>query len=295
MDFSLILVIVGAIAFIGYLVWLIVRSLNWDSKIPPIIGMLLCANMIVGGLSTMGGTENLISPDAESKSQESKGQENQNTIGGTQKETHPDALYEITYQSSYIYRNMLDEISCYALVEIENTSAEDLYLGSATFDFEDSSGKLLSTYSLMISSDPDIIAPGEKGYFYCNAASLEGEIDENTDYIFKPSIKVEKSKKEIIRYPITELSISESNLAPFTIIGRVENNTDEDEPMQWISCILYKSDGTPIGACGTNILDFTAGSKASFELSALFLTGLDIKFEDIDHYEVYACKTQYQF
>lgn len=290
MDTSLILVGVGIIAFIGYFIWLVVRAINWDSKVPPVIGMLLCVVMVVCGVASMGGTENLISSDAENKRQENK-----NTVDNTQKETHSDALYEITYQSSYIYRNMLDEINCYALVEIENTSAEDLYLGSAIFDFEDSSGKLLATYSSMISSDPDIIAPGEKGYFYCNMATLEGEIDEKTDYIFNPTIKVERSKKEIIRYPITELSISESSLAPFTIIGRVENNTDEDESMLWISCILYRSDGTPIGVCGTNILDFTAGSKASFDLTAVYLTGLDIKLSDIDHYEVYACKTQYQF
>lgn len=49
-----ILVGVGALAFIGYLIWLIVRSINWDSKIPPIIGMLLSVVMILGGLNTSG-------------------------------------------------------------------------------------------------------------------------------------------------------------------------------------------------------------------------------------------------
>lgn len=292
MDTSLILVGVGIIAFIGYFIWLIVRAINWDSKVPPVIGMLLCVVMVVCGIASMGGSEDLTNPYAESKRQES-----QNTVDGTKKETHSDALYEITYQSSYIYRNVLGEIDCFALVEIENTSAEDLYLDRATFDFEDSSGKLLATvaqYST-IGYTPYIIAPGEKGYFYTNAASLEGEIDENTEYFFNPTIKVEKSKMEIIRYPITELSISEGNHAPYTIIGRVENNTEEDEGLLHVSCILYRSDGTPICVDGTNVLDFTVGSKASFEISNSFLSYLDIKLEDIDHYEVYACKLQYQF
>lgn len=46
---------IGAVAFIGYLVWLIIRIRNYDSKIPPIIGMLLCVVMIVGGISLEPG------------------------------------------------------------------------------------------------------------------------------------------------------------------------------------------------------------------------------------------------
>lgn len=43
---------VGVISFIGYLIWLIVRIRNWDSKIPPIIGMLLSVVMLLGGISS---------------------------------------------------------------------------------------------------------------------------------------------------------------------------------------------------------------------------------------------------
>lgn len=42
---------VGAISFIGYLIWLIVCVKNWDSKIPPIVGMILSLVMILGGFS----------------------------------------------------------------------------------------------------------------------------------------------------------------------------------------------------------------------------------------------------
>lgn len=37
----------------GYLIWLIIRTVQWDSKIPPVIGMLLSAVMLVGGLSAI--------------------------------------------------------------------------------------------------------------------------------------------------------------------------------------------------------------------------------------------------
>ena len=81
----------------------------------------------------------------------------------------------------------------------------------------------------MISADPEIVAPGEKGYFYCNMATIKGDITENTEYVFKPALKIEKSKNSIIRYNISDLSISEGDfLSPFNIIGRIDNNTDED-------------------------------------------------------------------
>lgn len=204
--------------------------------------------------------------------------------------------WEVTYQNSVIYKNSLNDIDCYAIVEVENTGNVDLYLKDASFDFEDESGKLLATYSTMISADPDIIAPGEKGYFYCNMATLKGDITEDTEYVFNPSLKLEKSKNSIVRYDISDLSISKGDfLSPFSIIGRIENNTDEDAGLVWIVCILYRDDGTPIAACGTNVTDLEAGQKTSFDLSAVHLMNLNIDLSDIADYKVYACKTQYQF
>lgn len=57
---SLVLLIVGIASFIGYLIWLIVRIVQWDSKIPPIVGMLLSVVMVLGGLSSMRSFENIL-------------------------------------------------------------------------------------------------------------------------------------------------------------------------------------------------------------------------------------------
>lgn len=45
------LTLIGAAGFIGYLIWLVVCIRNWDSKIPPVIGMLLSLVMLLGGLA----------------------------------------------------------------------------------------------------------------------------------------------------------------------------------------------------------------------------------------------------
>lgn len=67
MDYGFISAGVGIIAFVGYLIWLIVRIISWDSKIPPIIGMLLCVVMVVCGAATMDTTESQIDSDAKSE------------------------------------------------------------------------------------------------------------------------------------------------------------------------------------------------------------------------------------
>nr|WP_326174759.1 hypothetical protein [uncultured Oscillibacter sp.] len=51
------LTLIGAAGFIGYLIWLVVRVRNWDSKIPPVIGMLLSMVMLLGGLMWVAETE----------------------------------------------------------------------------------------------------------------------------------------------------------------------------------------------------------------------------------------------
>lgn len=55
MNVGMILAIVGAVSLVGYIVWLIVCVVRWDSKIPAVIGILLSVVMVLGGLLTMPG------------------------------------------------------------------------------------------------------------------------------------------------------------------------------------------------------------------------------------------------
>lgn len=73
----------------------------------------------------------------------------------------------VFYTSSSTWGNYYD-----AIVEIQNTGEKNLYLSGATFDIEDSNGHLVATDD-WISTAPDVIEPGEKGYFYTNSSSLE--------------------------------------------------------------------------------------------------------------------------
>ena len=64
------LTLVGAAGFIGYLIWLVVCIRNWDSKIPPAIGMLLSVVMLSGGLIWVAETEPAMERKPSSESSE---------------------------------------------------------------------------------------------------------------------------------------------------------------------------------------------------------------------------------
>lgn len=203
--------------------------------------------------------------------------------------------YAVTYQGYTLYEDYSGDVRDYIIVEVENTGTTDLYLDSASFSFEDADGNLLGVESGLISSDPEIIAPGEKGYFYQNMGSPTGNLDVDEEYILVADLTIKVAANEIVRYEISDTSISEGSTGPVDIIGRITNSTDEDDSLVWIAVILYDENDIPLGVCGTNITDLSAGQTQTFSLSSVYLSHLDISLEDVDHYQLYACKTQYQW
>ena len=79
------LTLIGAAGFIGYLIWLVVRVRNWDSKIPPVIGMLLSMVMLSGGLMWGAETE----PPAERKPASESSEPAENKEDAPEKEDVP--------------------------------------------------------------------------------------------------------------------------------------------------------------------------------------------------------------
>lgn len=203
--------------------------------------------------------------------------------------------YSITHQDYTLYTDSLGELRDYVLVEVKNTGTTNLYLKDASFSFEDENGTLVGVDSGLISADPEIIAPGEYGYFYSNMGSVSGDLTADGDYTLVADITIEEAQNEIVRYEISDTSISAGTFGPLEVIGRITNTTDEDESLVWVAAVFYDENDVPLGIAGTNILNLTAGSTKSFSLDTMFLSALDISIDDVARYEVYACKTQYQF
>ncbi len=216
----------------------------------------------------------------------------------TTKATEAKAEYEITHTTFAHNTNSIDREEYTGVVEIKNTGSTYIYLKDCTFDFEDDDGHLLDTDKLVLSS-PDVIAPGEFGYFHSN-----GLLDENVSLEnginLVPNFTVEVCKKgaeAIIEYEVTDLDIKDGDYGMgVNVTGRVVNNTSEDTGSidVLIIVIFYDSEGEIIDVATNYADEMSAGGKASFEITTM--TGNEeLSMDTVADYKVIARHEYLQF
>lgn len=200
--------------------------------------------------------------------------------------------YEITYSSARAYTNSIGTPYAQVIVEIENTGTADLYLSSGSYDLEDADGALV-TSSTLVSTFPEVIAPGEKAYMYEETlldAPVEGELT------VLPRPDVAAAKVENIRYATSDVELTTDQFGSLKIKGRVENTSEEaSDGMVYVVAILKNAEGQPIGQMFTILMDeIPAGGKIGFEASALSLPD-DVTADSVADFEVFAYPMQMQF
>lgn len=195
--------------------------------------------------------------------------------------------YTVSNTTFYTYADSLDNIEYCFILEITNTGTCPLSLEDCYVDFEDKDGHLVSTEKF-ISSCPDIINPGEKGYFYNGSLALflDADINSQDEIYAVPHMNITESKHEPVDYTVSDTSITKDSNSP-KILGRITNNTKKDNPLLYLNVIFYNSDGDVIGITGTNITDLNSGTTKSFECSGRFVAG-DFDFDDIYEYKIIA-------
>ncbi|MCL2392361.1 MAG: hypothetical protein FWC66_07120 [Oscillospiraceae bacterium] len=199
--------------------------------------------------------------------------------------------YEITHMSAVTWATTIGTVWAQVIVEVENTGTVPLFLRSGAFDVEDASGALIASQT-MVSAHPNVIAPGEKGYYY---DEFTLNVDTPLDLVVIPRLDVRRATVENIRFAVSDFSLSDGQFGDVRMIGRVENTHDEEHGMVYISVILFDDGGTPIGALFTILIeDFAPGDRIGFEGSSFSLP-TDITADDISSYAVFAYPLQMQF
>ncbi len=216
----------------------------------------------------------------------------------TTKATEATLEYEVTHTKFAHNTNSIGREEFTGVVEIKNTGSAYIYLEDCSFDFEDDDGHLLDTYKLVLSS-PDVIAPGEYGYFHCNglldeSISLENGINLVPNYTIK---ECRKGAEAVIDYEVTDLDIKEGDYGMgVNVTGRVINNTSEDTNSLdvMIIVVFYDSDGEIIDVASNYVDEMSAGGKASFEITTM--TGNEeLSMETVADYKVIARHAYMQF
>lgn len=269
-----------------------------------LLALLLCAVLIVS-IAACGSTGDN-DGNSNNKHDDSTDQQTQQTDGKSPEETNgpetnndetepPESkgpAYEITYQNAKVWTNSIGTTWVQTIVEITNTGSTNLYLSSGAYDLEDANGALVTSQS-MVSTYPSVLAPGEKGYMYDETTLDDYSGDGNLKILPRPD--VEEATVDLIRYNVTDLSVSNDEYFGVNVKGRVENTTEKSENMVYIVAFFYDASGIPIGSVFTILSeDLDAGAKIGFEMSGFSLPD-DVTADVIADSIVYAYPTQFQF
>ena len=208
------------------------------------------------------------------------------------KEPEANIEYEITYKNVESWVNSIGTTRIQVIAEIKNTGTVPIYLSSSSYDLENSTGQLIASKQY-ISTYPQIIKSGEKGYMY-DETSLDNPVQGIINVI--PRITTKKAKVSCIRYDVSEISLSDTTFLGPKMIGRITNSTSKDEDsLIYVAGIIFNSNEKPIGVLTDIISDnFPAGSKIGFEATSLSLPKT-VNVNSIKSYKVYAYPYQYQF
>lgn len=195
--------------------------------------------------------------------------------------------YTITYQNYEIYEQYDGDLGLYAFVEITNTGSKNLELDGVYFNFEDANGKLVGVVDVefLKNSVPDIIKPGEKGYYYCNGYSIDGSMKYGDDVVFVPEMKIEETDEQPVRHQVEDVSMTDGDFGDVNFIGRVTNVSDEKDIFVYVTAVLLDKDSHPIGVGTTTILQMEPGDKETFNFDADWH---NLEFEDVAGYVIYA-------
>lgn len=199
--------------------------------------------------------------------------------------------YEITYKNVESWVNSIGTTWVQVIAEIKNTGTVPIYLSTSSYDLEDSNGQLIASKQY-ISTYPDVIKSGEKGYMY-DETTLENSVQGNINVI--PRINAKKATVSCIRYDVSEISISDTTYNGPKMIGRITNTTSKNEDgLIYVVGILYNSNEKPIGVLLDIITDdLAAGSRIGFEATSLCLPNT-VNTNTINSYKVYAYPKQFQ-
>lgn len=203
----------------------------------------------------------------------------------------PEAKWEIVSQSFKSWPGLVGA-DAQGIVLVKNTGDLNLYLDSGIFDLEAADGSLLCTTEY-VAAYPQVLQPGETGWYYEDSMFNLDEPAEGA--VIAPRLPIKEATVECIRFPVSDVKVEfDSTYKRLTLLGRVENTSDAEQPMIYVAAMLYGENDAPLGAIFSIAKDVPAGEKAGFDQMALGIPE-DITEEDIVRIETIAWLNQWQF
>ena len=196
------------------------------------------------------------------------------------------ASYEITSQHSTYYKDG-EDYKYFGIIEITNTGNCNLKLNSGQFSLEDNNGHLLQV-DTMVNRCPDIIAPGEKGYYFTGygtgAATINPGVSLDNGLNLKAEYKIEKSNQTYTDFDVSDLDLKENEFDGVAVTGRLYNASEIDYGGYYVTDIFFDKTGKAIYAQGTNT-EVHSKATTNFEINTL-CTKNELPIDSIGNYRI---------
>lgn len=205
-----------------------------------------------------------------------------NTPGKTNANANGKTEYKVVDYDLKLSNSMgMTSAECY--IAVKNTGTTNLFLDEMSIDIETLTGELVAVVD-NVYGYPQIIAPGETGYYYAN--EHVSNIDINKGYKMEYKTNAQKSKKPLVRLPVSDGNIVKDNFWEVNAVGRVTNNTSSKISIYYVTILLLDEKGCLIG-CEYDIVydDIMPGASQSFDTNFVYFEG---KYEDVDEFRIYA-------
>ena len=206
--------------------------------------------------------------------------------------------FKVVDQGISFWTDSIGSKRVFAFIAIRNTGKKYIYMDDCTFDYEDGNGHLVDNES-WVSSHPNVIAPGETGYFYTFGSRLDDSVDLSGEVNLLAQFSLVESEKELDIYTVLDTSLDYvddiyGEKTP-VIKGRVKNHTGEDGNEVYVAAILRNSTGRIMTITGTTISKLFAGSTVGFSIEILNGELPSFAGTSINSYEIIAKPYYYQY
>lgn len=258
-----------------------------------VLVMVLFSLMALGSGNDKSTTDSKADNDSTITStvtSEEKSGTSQSEVKDTPTKTPEKESFEIGESKTTLYKSSIGTTWVQICVPVKNTGTTNLYLSSGSIDLENSEGHLVESRN-MVSSYPQVLLPGEIGWYY-EETTLD--IDPSSELKAIPHVDIKAAKIDCIRYEVSDITISDDKYSGIKITGRVENKTEKDESLPYVVIFLYDENDSFIGSAFTIMDKLAAGEKKGFSMTT-FSSYDAFKAENVTRYEIFAYPFQYQF
>lgn len=197
------------------------------------------------------------------------------------------------YTYTPTYGNPKDYIRI--VTPVTNVGNRNIYCKDCTYDIEDADGNVLQSVS-SVYCEPNVLKPGETGYFYKEIENSES-IPDGATITAHPTIK-KATESDCIRYDVTKVSFKDDATYGLKALGKVTNTSDEAVSYTEIVINVFDKNDEFVTTLSTSInKSINPAESISFEASNMLVMYRheDFVAEDVGHYEAFAYKWQIKF